>query len=144
MYHEALEWELSYQRKGLYSNVPPWDEESTENLRNFPGTPGIITLIRNTGNNLKVWDHLAEYKDAFPKLQMAQIESPKLKKLAQFCSGRVLVLLHLSLYRALNLTFLIDLGGIITKGRITSDVDTESLGQSVAILNPTDFCPVCV
>lgn len=61
-----------------------------------------MTLIRNTGGNLKFWGHLVGAKDAFPMLQMAQIESPELKKLAQYCAGRVPVLLYSYLYRTLS------------------------------------------
>lgn len=91
-----------------------------------------------------MWDHLAEAKDAYPKIRMIQIKSPDLKKMLQLCSGRVLLLFHSSLYRVLNLTFLTDVGGIVSDGRITTDIGTGSLGQYVRVQTPADFCPICV
>lgn len=70
------------------------DGMSTEGLNNFLNAPGVVTLIRNMDGNLKVWGHLAGARDAFPKIRMAQIELPALKKMSQMCLGRVLVLLH--------------------------------------------------
>lgn len=47
------------------------DRMSTEDPSNFPNPSGVITLIRNTGGNLKVCDYLAGVKDAFPIIRMA-------------------------------------------------------------------------
>lgn len=107
---------------------------------NFPDTSGVITLIQNTWDDLKVWDHLAGAKDTLPKLRMVQIESPCLKKLLQHCAGRVPVLLQASLYRELELTFLTDVGNIISEGRITPDIGTGSLGQSDSFRFPPSLC----
>lgn len=89
---QALEWDLSSQRKSLLRYLfkcSTVNSKSTEDPRNFPDDPGRITLLRNTGENLKVWDHLADAKDAFHNIRMAQIESPFLKKMSQICAGRV-------------------------------------------------------
>lgn len=48
-------------------------------------------------------------------------------------------MLHHSLYRALKLTFPRDVGSIVMEGRITFDVVTSSLEQSVGVKTPTDF-----
>lgn len=101
MDREALERDLSSRRKALLRHLlkcTSVDRKSTDEPRNFPRVPGVITLIRNTRGNLKVWEHLAGAKDVFPKLRMAQIVSSELKRLAQFCSGRSPVLLHISLH----------------------------------------------
>lgn len=74
---------------------------------------------------------------------MFVLESPYLKKLRHFCAGRVPVLLHPSLYRSVKLTYLTDIGGIVLKGRMTSELGTGSLGQSVIVLTNADFRPVC-
>lgn len=55
-----------------------------------------------------------EAKNAFPKIRMAQIESPELKKISAYCVGKISVLLHSSLYRVLKLMFPTDVGSIFT------------------------------
>lgn len=62
---------------------------------------------------------------------MIQKETQELKNLSRYCAGRVPVLLQRSLYRAIKLTFATDVGGIITEGRITSDVGTGSLDKNL-------------
>lgn len=49
-----------------------------------------------------------------------------------------------SLYRDLKLTYPTDVGGIVTDDRITTDIETGNLGQSVGVLASADFRPVCV
>lgn len=82
------------QRKALLSSLfklTSVDFSSTEDPRNFPRAAEAITLIRNIGGNLIVWDHLAGAKDSFPQIKMDQIGSPDLKKMAQMCSGMVYI-----------------------------------------------------
>lgn len=67
-----------------------------------------------------------------------------LKKLAKLYAVRVSVLLNPSLYRALILTFLIDIGSNVTNGQITTNIGIGSLGQSIGVLSPADFNPVCI
>lgn len=53
--HVALERDLSFQRKALLRSPFKWtfvDFPSTEDPRNFPEAPSVITLIRNTEGNL--------------------------------------------------------------------------------------------
>lgn len=119
---------------------PP--RKSTGDLRNFDNTSGIITLIRIEGT--KAWDFTVTAKDSFLKLRMTQVESSKLRKLAKTCSEKALVLIHSSLYRVLKLAFPTDVSGIVTHGRVTSNLRTGSLGQSVGVLTPADFHPVWV
>lgn len=85
----------------------------------------MITFIHNTGGNLKVWDQVAEAKDVFSKIRMVKIESPQLKKLAQYYAdvGGGSPVLHTCLYRAIKLTFATDVGGIVLEGRITPDME---------------------
>lgn len=66
---QALERDLSSQRKALlrpFFKCASVDAKSKEDSRNFPNAPRVVTLIRNTGGNLKAWDQLAGNKDAFP------------------------------------------------------------------------------
>lgn len=117
---------------------------SRQDPRNFLQAPGVITLIRNTGGNLKVWDYLAIAKKAFPNIRMAQMRAPDFKKISQSCAGRDPVRLHPSLYKALKLIFPTDVCSIVKDGRVTTDIGTGSLGQSFGVLTPLDFRPVCV
>lgn len=109
---------------------------SPEDPKNFLKAPEVIILIRNTGGKFKVWDPLVGAKNAFPKIRMAQIESPELKKLSAYCVGKVSVLLHTSLYRVLKLMFPTDVGNIVIDNQITTDIVTGSLGQYIEILTP--------
>lgn len=129
----ALERDLSLQRKALFRPLfkcTSVDGKSTDDPRNLPDVPGVIMLIRG---KLKVWDHLA----GCPKYRLLN-----LKKLARLCAERVPVLLHRSLYRALKLTFPAGVGGIVLDGRITPEMGTGSLRQSVWVLSSTYFRPV--
>lgn len=46
------------------------DRKSTEDPRKFPKALRVITLVRNTGSNLKVLDYQTEAKSAFPNIRM--------------------------------------------------------------------------
>lgn len=88
-----------------------------------------------------MWYHLSEVKVVFSNIHVFELGSPKLKKLAKFCAGRVLVLLYPSLYKALRLTYPIDISSIVRNEWMTSKFGTGNLGQSVGVLIPTDFRP---
>lgn len=45
---------------------------------------------------------------------------------------------------ALKLSFPMDFDEIVNDRRITSDLDTGSLGQAVGALTSVDFRPVCI
>ena len=55
--------------------------------------------------------------------------------------GRVPVVLHLSLYRAVKLTFPRDIGGLAHDGAITNEMATGSMSQTVGVLTPAMFSP---
>lgn len=115
--------------------------KSTENPRNNPKVPGVITLVWNTGR--KVLDYILEAKNAFQDIRMIQLASPEPKKMSNFYSGRFPVLLHPFLYGAIKLTFPAHVRGIVTDGQITIDIGTGSIGQSIGVPTPIDFRPVC-
>lgn len=54
-------------------------------------------------------------------------------------SGRVLVLLNPSLYRALKLISSVEVSGIVKEDQITTDIGTETFGQSIRVLTSSDF-----
>lgn len=103
----------------------------------------VVTCLRDTGGYLKVWNHLFEVKEAFSNIQMLKLEGPYLKKLRHICAGMVPVLLHPSLYRTVKLIYPTEVVGIVLEGRITSELGTGSVGQSVEVLTSANFRPVC-
>lgn len=50
--------------------------------------------------------------------------------------GRVSVKVHPSFYRALKLTFPLDIGGLSTNGSITTEMTVGSMGTAVGVLTP--------
>lgn len=58
------------------------------------------------------------------------------KKLQKCCTERVLVILHPTLHRALKLMYPTDVGGIVLDVRITTEMGTGNLGQSVGVFQP--------
>lgn len=66
-------------------------------------------------------------------------DNEQISQLKQFCSGRVPVLVHPSLYRALKLTFPWDVGGISQDGSIKTEMGTGSMGEAVGIPTQTMF-----
>ena len=73
---------------------------------------------------------------------LAELGHSSLKKCIPFCSGRVPILVHPSLYRSLKLKFPIDVGGITRDNHFTTELVTCSLRQAVGILTPENFRPV--
>lgn len=84
------------------------DGISVEDHNNFPNAPRVISCIRDTRKYFRMWSHIFEAKDAFPDIRIAQLGTPEERKLYKFYSGMVPVL-HLSLYKALKLTYPTDI-----------------------------------
>lgn len=59
---------------------------------------------------------------------------PDLKRLLRFFTGRISAILHPFVYRALILTYPMDVGGIVLDGRMTPEMGTGSLGSRVPYL----------
>ena len=89
-----------------------------------------------------VWKFLSTVCQTDTGMKLAELEHSSLKKCIPFCSGRVPILVHLSLYRSLKLRYPFDVGGISRSGWVTSELCTGSLHQAVGILTPKDFRPV--
>lgn len=66
----------------------------------------------------------------------AVFDDEKLKKLKQFCSGRVPVIIHPSLHTAVKLTFPRDI-----EVPIKTEMSQGSMGQVVGALTPGMFVP---
>lgn len=57
---------------------------------------------------------------------------------------RVPVIRHPFLYRALKISYATDIGGTFLNGRMTAEMDTESLGQSVGVHSPRFLPSLCL
>ena len=103
----------------------------------------VTTFVRSAGDRTKgVWKFLSTVCQTDTGIKLAELEHSSLKKCITYCSGRVPILVHPSLYRALKLKFPIDVGGITRDNRVTTELCTGSLRQAVGILTPKDFRPV--
>lgn len=114
-----------------------------ENPKNFAGTPGIITRIRERRMYLKVWCHVFDAKDAFPEIIMAELVTPDLKKLHRFCactcpSNSPPIIIKAIKTNVPHVRWW-DCLGWSHEDRVSP----ESLEQSVGVLTASDFHPVC-
>ena len=113
------------------------------NPANFRSAAMVTTFVRSAGDRTKgVWQFLSTVCQTDTGIKLAELEHSSLKKCITYCSGRVPILVHPSLYRALKLKFPIDVGGITRDNRVTTELGTGSLRQAVSILTPKDFRPV--
>ena len=113
------------------------------NPTNFRSAAMVTTFVQSAGDRTKiVWKFLSTVCQTDTGIKLAVLEHSSLKKCITYCSGRVPILVHPSLYRALKLKFPIDVGGITRDNRVTTELGTGSLRQAVGILTPRDFRPV--
>ena len=123
----------------ILQNFKEVNGKSVEDPRNFPYAPKILTVIK-TGENLQVWDMLKEASTSFyMATPLAVRHLTDLKKSKQNCLGRVPMLLHPSLYRALKLTFPRDVGGVSQDGSISTEMGVDPMGPAVGVLTPHMF-----
>ena len=109
----------------------------------FKSAAMVTTFVRSADDRTKgVWKFLSTVCQTDTDIKLAELEHSSLKKFIPFCSGRVPILVHPSLYRSLKLKFPIDAGGISRDNRVTTELATGSLRQAVGILTHKDFRPV--
>lgn len=92
---------------------------------------------------MKVWDFIVAAKKTFPKIGMAKVESPDIKKMAKLCGEMIPIILHPILYRALKLTYPTDVSEIVLEGRIRSKMGTGTWGNRRGSLTskfPSSLC----
>ena len=103
----------------------------------------VTTFVRSDGDRTRdVRKFLSMVCQTDTGMKLARLEHSSLKKCVPFCSGRIPILVHPSLYRSLKLRFSIDVGGITRDNRVTTELGTGSMRQAVGILTPKDFRPV--
>ena len=116
---------------------------NVSNPANFRSAAMVTTFVRSAGDRTKgVWKFLSMVCQTDTGIKLAELEHSSLKKCIPFCSGRVPILVHPSLYRSLKLRFPIDVGGITRDNWVTTELGTGSLCQAVGIFTPKDFRPV--
>ena len=116
---------------------------NVSNPANFWSAAMVTTFVRSAGDRTKgVWKFLSTVCQTDTGIKLVELEHSSLKKCIPFCSGRVPILVHASLYRSLKLKFPIDVGGITRDNRVTTELGTGSLRQAVGILTPKDLRPV--
>ena len=130
-------------RKALKLSLDKIQNLNVSNTVNFRSAAMGTTFVRSAGDRTKgVWKFLSTVCQTDTGIKLAELEHSSLKKCILYCSGRVPILVHPSLYRSLKLQFPIDVGGITRDNRVTTELGTDSLRQAVGILTPKDFQPV--
>ena len=103
----------------------------------------VTTFIRPAGDRSKgVWKFLDTVRQTDTGVDLAKLEHSCLKRCLPYCSGRVHILVHSSLYRSLKVRFPLDVGRVSRKCRMTTELGSGSLRQAVGILTPGDFRPI--
>ena len=93
----------------------------------------VTTFVRLAGNRTKeLWRFIEEASRA--DMRLAEMEHDSLNVISAKCTGRVLIYVHPTFYRSLNLQFPLDVGGISRSGRVTPELCTGFLRQAVGIL----------
>ena len=97
----------------------------------------ITSVTRKGRGSEGVMRMLADANEALGSISFIKDDSQSCKGLI----GRVPVVLHPSLYRAVKLTFPRDIGGLAHDGAITNEMATGSMSQTVGVLTPVMFSP---
>lgn len=127
----TLERDLFAQSRGFWDLCLIWLLRIQGSFQRLPEWPPLLGTLVGVKSGI-TWRG--------PKMPFPNLRWLKLSYL-NFCAGRVPGLFHPSLCRALKLTFPADVGGIVTDGRITTDIGTGSLEQSVGHMTSTEFRP---
>ena len=116
---------------------------NVSNPSNFRSAAMVTTFVRSAGDRTRgVWKFLSTVCQTDTGMKLAELEHSSVKKCIPYCSGKVPILVHPSLYMSLKLRFPIDLGGITRDNRVSTELGTGSLRQSVGILTPKDSQPI--
>ena len=118
--------------------------KSIEDPINFPDAPLSLTVIRKRnpsakGHSPQVWELIQEAVNAFPSLRMADWTDPSLEPMQKKCRGRIPILVHPTLYRAIKLTFPLDVGRLALNKNLTDYMRSGDMGPSVTSIGPEHF-----
>ena len=97
----------------------------------------VTTVIRKGRESEGVMKMLGEANEALGPISLLKDDLTSCKGLV----GRVPVVLHPSLYRALKLTYPRDVGSLAHDGAINNEMATGSMSHTVGVLTPAMFSP---
>ena len=81
----------------------------------------VTTFVCSAGDRSKgVWKFLDTVRQTDTGVELVGLEHSSLKRCLPYCSGRVPILVHPSLYRSLKVQFPLDVGGVSRKCRMTT------------------------
>ena len=117
-------WEQMFKKPLLpLIKLQKVNEQLVFNLYNYRGAPMVTTFICSVSSHIhRVWWLLDRAGKADLDVRLVE-----LKKMLNFCSGWVLIYVHLCFYRAIKLRFPLDVGGLSRDGRVTTEISTGSL-----------------
>lgn len=99
-----------------------------------------LTVIRTASGTRQKWSMVEEAVKSFNITPpFAIIKNEDKKRLKQFCSWRAPAVVHFSLYRALELSFPLDVTALTIGGHIKTEMNQGSMGETVGIITPTMF-----
>ena len=134
---------LSGPMKKIYTSLRKchmFNKKNCEDPRNFPHARLVMTLIHSSGRT-RAWDLIDHAKKVFPKIKMVDSSNENLRSVRNKVSGRVPILVHPSLYRALKLTYPSEVGVVVRDGYVPHDHGHGNLGLYVGRLTLEDFEP---
>ena len=100
----------------------------------------MTTFDRPISNRTKeLWHFIEEASRA--DIRLSEMEHASLKKMMTHCAGRVPIYVQPCFKRYLKLKYPLDVGGISRDGRVTTELGTSSLRQTVSIHTLKDFQP---
>ena len=133
--HHKVQPQLIKDLRVLH-NFKEVNGKDVEDPRSFPDA-WITSVIRKGRGSERAMRMLAEANEALGPISFIKDDEHSCKGLI----GRVPVVLHPSLYRAVKLTFPRDNGGLTHDGAITNEMATGSMSQTVGVLTPAMFSP---
>ena len=110
--------------------------QNVEDQKNFPNA-WITTVIGKGQGSEGVMKMLGDANEPLDPISYFKDDLHSCKGLV----GRVPIVLHPSLYRAVKLTYPQDIGGLVHDGVITNEMATGPMSQTVGDLTPAMFSP---
>ena len=120
----------------VHHNLKEVNGRNVEDPKNFPNA-WITIVIRKGRGSEGVMKILGDANEALGPISYFKDDLHSCKGLV----GRVTVVLHPSLYRAVKLTYPRDIGGLAHDGVITNEMATGSMSQSIGVLTQAMFSP---
>ena len=133
--HHRVQPQLIKDLRVLH-NFKEVNGKNVEDPLNFPQA-WVTSVIRKGRGSEGVIKMLGEANEALGPISFIKDDEHSCKGLI----GRVPVVFHPSLYRAVKLTFPRDIGGLAHDGAITNEMATGSMSQTVGVLTPAMFSP---